>query len=265
MLCAISVVEAKAELVEVARQVFPADAAVGSPQPGLQVGEDHVAEGEDPRSARSIVPLDDALVANAFASQRAIAVQPVGPERRAAGLDRAADEGSDLAESVAFEYVESRAPVPWAPLHDESHEGLATGRSPAAAVFLIRSAEIRLVGLDASVEQLAWTAMQGGSDLVQQEPGRAVAAQPRVALELKSRDALLVAADEEDREEPNAEGNPGVVEDRPGRERGLVAAAVALREAPCDQRAPVSPRDSPTYGHGGEDKHYRDWKQLSSI
>ena len=87
LLRAVSVIEAESELIEITRQVFSADPAVGSSQPSLEVREDHVAERENLRSARSIEPLDDPFVANALPSQGAIAVETVGPQRRPLRLD----------------------------------------------------------------------------------------------------------------------------------------------------------------------------------
>lgn len=96
--------------------------------------------------------------------------------------------------------------------------------------FLMRGAYIRLVGLDPPAEQLPRIGPEGRGHLVQQQPGRAVAPDPRVALELEGGDALLVATHEEQRQEPDPQRHPGPVQDRPRRERGLVAAGRALRE-----------------------------------
>jgi hypothetical protein len=62
----------------------------------------------------------------------------------------------------------------------------------------------------------------------------------RIPLELQSRDGLLVAGHEENPEEPDLQGNPGLVKDGPGRERNLVAAGLALLHTPSlDRIAPA--------------------------
>ena len=73
---------------------------------------------------------------------------------------------------------------------------------------------------------------------MQQGPGRLVAPDPTVPLELQRRDALLVAGHEEDRQEPDAKGHPRPVEDGPRGHGRLVAASLALLQTP--HRKPVT-------------------------
>jgi len=68
----------------------------------------------------------------------------------------------------------------------------------------MRSAKIRLVGLDEAREQGARIRAQHGAELVQEQPGRLVAPDPGVSLELEGGDALLVTFHEEDGEQPGA-------------------------------------------------------------
>jgi hypothetical protein len=69
------------------------------------------------------------------------------------------------------------------------------------------------------------------TQLVEHRPGCLVAADPRIALELKGGDAFLVSRDEEDGPEPGEQGRARAMEYGPGRHRALIATARALLEA----------------------------------
>jgi hypothetical protein len=110
----------------------------------------------------------------------------------------------------------------------EAGSGLANAAAVPARPI---AADVGHVDLDVSRESEEGVVRQGGAYLVQQHPGRLVAAQARIALELEGRDPLLVAGHEEDREEPRAHGHLRAMKGGAGRERGLVAADCALPQA----------------------------------
>ena len=87
-----------------------------------------------------------------------------------------------------------------------------------------------LDGLDEPAEHLARPAPERRAQLVQERPRRLIAADFRALLELQRRDPLLVPREEEDRQKPDAQGLPRLVEDRPRRDRRLIAATPALIE-----------------------------------
>ena len=86
-----------------------------------------------------------------------------------------------------------------------------------------------LVGLDEPAEHLARPAPERRAQLVQERPRRLIAADFRALLELQRRDPLLCRARKKIAE-PDAQGLPRLVEDRPHRERHLIVSAPTLIE-----------------------------------
>ncbi len=86
-----ALVEPVGELVEVAGQVLGAHAVGGAREPALEVREDGMAPREEPGSESPARPDDEALVAQAGARQRPVAVEAVGEDRDSMGIRRGAE------------------------------------------------------------------------------------------------------------------------------------------------------------------------------
>src|SRR5205807_9536721 len=104
--------------------------------------------------------------------------------------------------------------------------GLAGG-APAALAGP-RAADVGLVGLDALGQGLTIRADHGLAELVQPGPGGLVAAQAQLPLQLGGGDPALAGRHQVDRQEPLGQACLGLLEDRAGQERVLLAAGHAL-------------------------------------
>ena len=109
--------------------------------------------------------------------------------------------------------------------------------SRAAATFAgLGRAEIALVGLDRASHRLGQRRPlgidHGAADLVQPGPGRLVAAKAQLALELGRGDPALRRCHQEDRQKPAGKPGLGLLEDRAGEQRVLLAAVGALVDEP---------------------------------
>src|SRR5262249_11074215 len=111
-------------------------------------------------------------------------------------------------------------------LHRAGDLGLAGG-TPAGTP---RSggADISLVGLDPSAQGLAAGPDHRPADLVQPGPGRLIAAETHLPLQLQGRDATLAGGDEVNREKPLRQAGLGLLENGSGEKGMLLAAGYAL-------------------------------------
>ena len=105
---------------------------------------------------------------------------------------------------------------------------LGLAGSAAARRARPRAADIGLVGLDPRGQRRPLRADHGAADLVQPAPGGLVAAEAHLALQLHRRDAALARGHQVDRQEPLREPGLGLLEDRAGENRMLLATGRAL-------------------------------------
>src|SRR3954468_18615499 len=225
-------VEAEDVLVQVPLQVLRADGAVmGAEQPAFGEGEHEVDRGQPERRVTPGLGEIDRLVVVALGGEAVVAPPAVGRD-----LGRAADVAAEEALEARGPGVGHRLqaqpaePPPLAlaaPALDRAGGDRLAGR-PAPGLAGLGAADQGLVGLHAPAERLAISRHHGAADLVQPSPGGPVAADPHLPLRLHGGDAALARGDEIDGEEPACQAGLGLLEDRPGQERVLLAAGHAL-------------------------------------
>ena len=96
-----------------------------------------------------------------------------------------------------------------------------------------------LIDLDQVLKQTAIGVDHGAAQLVQQQPGTLVAAEPELRLELKSRDAVRVAGHDVNRREPGLQRQMTAVHDRACGDRGLLAAGRTFPARPATLQFPA--------------------------
>src|SRR5262249_15130944 len=113
---------------------------------------------------------------------------------------------------------------------DRDHDERLLPDVPLAAAFF-DTAEEELVDLDRSNQLVATRTHHRPAQLVEPCPRRAVAAEAENPLQSLSTGSVLLARHPPDRAEPESERKASVLEDGPGRDRGLVAALTARHES----------------------------------
>ena len=146
---------------------------------------------------------------------------PQDPRGRAGGRSHVAGE----------EPFEARGRGVGDRLQPQPPEPAATALAPAALARL-GTADQRLVGLDPGGQRLALRPDHRLADLVQPAPGGLIAGKTHLPLQLHGRDAALGGGHQPDRQEPARQAGLGLLEDRPGQERMLLAAGSALLDQP---------------------------------
>ena len=177
-----------------------------------------------------ILSLRVGIVGHTRRLERKVALPAIGSDGDVVAIDDTADKGTQIVEGDSLQDGQADLARRMLPLlHGDSHDRLAHHATSDDSP-LPRSSHIRLVRLDEAPQAKPRPGLQVRTQLVQQQPGGPIAAQARIPLELQGRDGLLVAGHEENPEEPDLQGNPSLVEDGSGRQRGLVAASPALLE-----------------------------------
>lgn len=196
---------------------------------GFQVAQHGVDPGELGQLARlarahndvgvSAARFDDAgkavqAIATHVAAGQEVVLGPVGD-----GLTGEAGQGRDLHPQR----------MPCIAGADRGDDGHLVGRATTADTWAF-AAKVGVVELHVAAQRLLTVALgHGGHQLVVDQPGGAVAG-AQLALERQGRQAGLVLADQENRQEPGAQRQLGAVHHRAGRQRGLVPAASTLEE-----------------------------------
>jgi hypothetical protein len=108
---------------------------------------------------------------------------------------------------------------------DDSDPGLA--RSTTIPSFAIPS-DVGFVGFDIALQERSGERCETRSKLVKQRPGRLIAPQAGVPLELESGDPLLVTSNEEYSQKPHPKWYTGSMENGPCSDRTLIPTLPAL-------------------------------------
>jgi len=233
-------VMAKDEFVEIDLQVMPADAVIRADEPLLQVPDRTVRQrhhGGHSFAERTPERLRAGHMPHAGCPQISEAFQAVGIDRRA-GRDLALDE---IDHRRLFEVGDDRHPHTTrdstASFHGHQHNGrLAPFELPTASQSRLRPADPRVVDLDVAMQGLAGGIDHRAPELVQDQPGRLVPADGQLALQQQGRDPPLVRRHQIRGPKPQRQRSLRPVEDRPGRQRHLVAALGAFTPLPVAQR-----------------------------
>ena len=99
---------------------------------------------------------------------------------------------------------------------------------PVGGSSLVRNGRLALVDFHQARQRVALGVDHAGAQLVGEQPSAAVRADTELFLELQGRDAVGVGRHQVGGPEPDGERQLAGVQDRPGRHRGLPAAAGAL-------------------------------------
>ena len=108
------------------------------------------------------------------------------------------------------------------------HQGQVAQLAPPAESFLI--ADVRLVDLHRATQPLSLGAAHGAAQFLKQGPGRFVPGNAELTLKLQRGHPRRVRRDQVRRPEPLPERRAAAVQHRPGGDRGLMPARLALPE-----------------------------------
>ena len=109
---------------------------------------------------------------------------------------------------------------------------MAASATAGERVVLVAADDFGLVNLDQAGEHAAVGRHHAAAQLCRHQPSRFVRAQSKLALQLQCRDAVGMGRHQIGRPEPRGQRQLGVVHDRAGGHRGLLAAAGAF-PSPC--------------------------------
>ena len=221
-------VEAKDELIEIGLQMLAAQPVVDASRPSYEVGEDLV----DPRQDEVSGGLPDDMDIVAIGGERSVAGPAVG-FRDGVGIGGGFDEVSEVGGAVGGDLGQPQAAwdvsVPEFDGADDEHLAVVAAPLPAAG-GIVPGPEWKagLVDFDQARQRVALRVDHAGAQLVGEQPSAAVRADTELFLELQGRDAVGVGRHQVGGPEPDGERQLAGVQDRPGRHRGLPAAAGAL-------------------------------------
>jgi hypothetical protein len=173
----------------------------------------------------------DGLVVVALGRQAAIAGPAIGGHRRGLG-DLGGEEalearGRGIGQHGQPEPAEAAAAGFAASGLDGTGDQRLAGRT-AAALARFRAADMGLVSLDPLRQRLAVGSNHRPADLVQPSPGRLVAAEAHLPLQLGGGDPTLARGHQVDGEKPLGEAGLGLLEDGAGEQGMLLAAGHAF-------------------------------------
>lgn len=221
------------ELVGVDVDVLVADAMIGPIAPSLEVGEEATHPWQHFMGRRCILGTQvDGLMASVF--QAPVGRVAVGDEQAAYG-GVVPDEGVQAFAIDVDDALQapSRRVLSVLHLYGTDHENLADWTAALTTAFwLVLAAEryVGLVDLDHAAKRTPVGIDHCPTELVKQEPGGLVAAEPQLWLELQGGHPVGVGGEKVSGQEPDAEREMRTMHHRSGDERGLVA---ATRGGPC--------------------------------
>ena len=226
-------VEAEDELVEIGLQVAAAQAVIDAQGPDFKVGEDAVRPGEDDMGGH--VADDMGIVIDA--GRAGISRPSVGLGGGARG-EIGFEESMQAGGRVIGHLGEPNAAGAGAAILDLDRAGdedfalMAASATAGERVVLAAADDFGLVNLDQASEHAAVGRHHAAAQLCRHQPSRFVRAQSKLALQLQCRNAVGMGRHQIGRPEPRGQRQLGVVHDRAGGHRGLLAAAGAF-PSPC--------------------------------
>lgn len=208
----------------------PAQRVIRAVQAGFEIAQDRVHPGELRQVSRLAITHHDGQVNAARSGHGRKAAQAVAGDaraRRQVGLGPAAHRlQREACQTVQFEEGRT-ALVVQRDGRDERRLVLGAAARLAPGVL---ATEVSIIDLHGARELVAGLACRHGVvDLVVQRPGGGVA-HTELALQSQRGQPGLGLADEVDRQEPQTQRQLGVLHQAAGGQRGLVAAALALKE-----------------------------------
>ena len=132
----------------------------------------------------------------------------------------------------------------------DAHLALRAAALPTGGRLLLRAQRQRgLIDFDQVLKQAAIGGDHGTAQLVQQEPGTLVAAEPELSLELQGGDAVRVAGHDVGGHEPCLQGQVAAMHDCACAHRGFLAAGCTFPARPATLQFPA-----PAMAAGGADE-----------
>ena len=178
-------VEPKDEFVEVVREMFGAHAMMGTPEPCLEIREDAMNAGKQPRRIRGHA-LGFRAVVVAPSPERKVALPAIGQDN-AAGRHGVLDERDERHRRHILHGCQANSPGPLASdFNRTDHNGFLAVAPPAATPANLQATHVGLVDFHRSRDAVALGSDHRGSQPLEQRPCGLVAAQPQLALKLRA-------------------------------------------------------------------------------
>ena len=242
-------VKAEDEFIEVGLEVLAAQPVIDAQGPDLEVGEDPVNPRE--HDVGGHLTNDMGIVGDAGGA--GISRPPIGLGGGTAA-EVGGEEGVEAGGRVLGHLAQANATGPQSAVFDldgADDQHFALMAAPATArdwVVFAAASDFGFIYLDETGERAATRREHAAAQLGADQPRRLVGAEGELALQLQSRDAIGMGRHQIGRPEPSRQRQLGMLHDRAGGHRGLLAAAGAFPSPAliCSRKALVLPQAGQT-------------------
>src|SRR5712691_3383748 len=218
-------VEAEHKLVEVRRQMLALNAVVSASEPGLEIAEGLMDTREDDQGALRVTAPRLWAVPVAHADQRRVALPAIGEDDRP-GLDVPLHEATQGGGRRVAHDLQPDPPRAAAADLDGAHDQRALAElATTSKSFLVT--DKGLIDFNFVPQRLSLGPAHGPAQLMEHRPGRFVAPDPQLTLQLKRREARRMSRHQVGGPEPLRQWDPGSMQDGSCRHRGVPPARLA--------------------------------------
>ena len=219
-------VETVAEFRQVAGQMLGADAMVDTPDIAFHIGDQGLNPGQDLRRLLPRTGYQPLMTETGRSIQAALALPAVSLDHRL-GCQALPDQGLNLFAADSGNHTPGgKSGLIGRSFHGYHHLGLAGGATSSFAWF--GATDIGIIQFDQTGQRVTGLALRHGlADLMPHDPHRFLGPGFQDSLQRQHGGATFLSAHEEDHPEPFPQGGPGLMKNRPGRQRSLVTTSFA--------------------------------------